>query len=326
MQQEIRFATFNVRNLAPLGMKLYEGMAPYTDAEYEDKINWTAQQLDRLDADVIGFQEIFSQAALKEVLARTRRYCEAFHLGFDPDPDADKFTPSVALVSRLPIVGEASAIWGLPEELQGMWLQGGKPLARFTRPVLHAVVQLNGEVAANVFVLHLKSKRPDFVSGEQENNYRHFGMASLRSLVRRGAEALGIRLVIADVMQASGLPTVVMGDFNDVATATTTQLVMGSGQRELKEGGWRLHDANRIQRKVMRGHDVHFTDIYDGYHETIDHILLSDAFDAESPNALGAVEEVLYFNDHVAQALPFASDHGQVVARIRLFEKDVAGK
>ena len=73
MQQEIRFATFNVCNLAPPGVKLYDNLLPTTPEEYEAKLNWTAHQADLLDADVIGFQEIFSQATLKEVLARTRR-------------------------------------------------------------------------------------------------------------------------------------------------------------------------------------------------------------------------------------------------------------
>ena len=86
MQQEIRFATFNVCNLAPPGVKLYDNLLPTTLEEYEAKLDWTAHQIDLLDADVIGFQEIFSQATLKEVLARTTHYREAFHLGFDPDP------------------------------------------------------------------------------------------------------------------------------------------------------------------------------------------------------------------------------------------------
>jgi predicted extracellular nuclease len=62
MQQEIRFATFNVFNLAPPGVKLYDNLLPSTPEEYEAKIDWTARQIDLLDADVIGFQEIFSQA------------------------------------------------------------------------------------------------------------------------------------------------------------------------------------------------------------------------------------------------------------------------
>jgi hypothetical protein len=37
------------------------------------------------------------------VLSRTRHYRDAVHVGFDPDPAAERLTPSVALVSRLPL-------------------------------------------------------------------------------------------------------------------------------------------------------------------------------------------------------------------------------
>jgi predicted extracellular nuclease len=69
MQQEIRFATFNVCNLAPPGVKLYDNLDPTTSEEYEAKLAWTAHQIDMLAADVIGFQEVFSQAALAEAVA-----------------------------------------------------------------------------------------------------------------------------------------------------------------------------------------------------------------------------------------------------------------
>ena len=55
------------------------------------------------------FQEIFSQSALKLALSRTRNYRDAFH----PDPRPLKLTPSVALVSRLPLaeLGVAHALF-----------------------------------------------------------------------------------------------------------------------------------------------------------------------------------------------------------------------
>ncbi|MEA5098863.1 MAG: endonuclease/exonuclease/phosphatase family protein [Burkholderiaceae bacterium] len=320
MQQEIRFATFNVCNLAPPGMKYYERMEPYTRAEYDAKTTWLAQQLDRMDADVIGFQEIFSQAALKDVLAKTRHYREAHHAGFDPDPRAEKLTPSVALVSRLPLAGPAQALTDLPQALHTTLPGSGRAVVRFTRPVLHARVMLTNQLMAHVCVLHLKSKRPDYIQGEHEDDYRDHGIATLRSLVRRGTEALGVRLLLAELLHGNRVPAVVMGDFNDVASASTTQLLMGGGQHHRESYDERLFDAYRIQRRVWRGREVAFTDIHDGLHETIDHILVSEEFNPDSRFAIGAVEEVLYFNDHVAQDLPYASDHGQVLARLRLYE------
>src|SRR4051812_19094384 len=115
MQQEIRFATFNVYNLAPAGARLYDNLEPSTPEQVEAKIEWTARQIDMLDADIIGFQEVFSQATLAEVLSRTRHYRDALHIGFDPDPGADKLTPSVALVSRLPLAAAPEALPYFPD-------------------------------------------------------------------------------------------------------------------------------------------------------------------------------------------------------------------
>ena len=139
MQQEIRFATFNVCNLAPPGAKLYDNLLPLTEDEYEAKANWTAQQLDQLDADVIGFQEIFSQASLRDVLSRTRKYRDAVHAGFDPDPKAARLTPNVALVSRLPLAGAPEIYPNFPE---GVPADSGAPESdRFARAPLHAALQ-----------------------------------------------------------------------------------------------------------------------------------------------------------------------------------------
>ena len=111
MQQEIRFATFNTFNLAPPGVKLYDNLALLTEEEYEAKLAWTAHQIDLLDADVIGFQEIFSQDVLRAALARTERYRDAHHIGVDPAPGAERPVPNVALVTRLPLAALISALF-----------------------------------------------------------------------------------------------------------------------------------------------------------------------------------------------------------------------
>jgi len=319
MQQEIRFASFNVCNLAPPGMQYYDKIEPYTQAEYDAKTSWVAHQLDLMDADIIGFQEIFSQAALKDVLAKTRLYQNAYHLGFDPDLKAENITPSVALVSRLPIAGIAQEHIELPSHLHLVLPGSGKETTRFTRPVLHARVMLSSTLMLHVFVVHLKSKRPDYLYGEHEDDYRHFGMATLRSLVRRGTEALGLRLLLAEVMNGNHMPVVVMGDFNDVASASTTQIVMGAGQHGRQGYDERLFDCFRVQRRQDMQRDVSFTNIHDGRYETIDHILVSEEFNPDSRFVIGEVDEVLYFNDHLSLPLPEASDHGQVMAKIRVF-------
>lgn len=318
MQQEFRFATFNVCNLALPGMRFYDNLEPYTPAGYEAKISWIARQLDILDADVIGFQEIFSQAALKDVLAKTQKYQHAHHAGFDPDPQAERFTPSVALVSRLPIAGSIASHVDLPRKLSVPMPGLIKMVTRFTRPVLHVRVLLSNEFSVNVFVVHLKSKLPDAGNETNDTGGSEVDMAALRSLIRRGAEALGLRYLAVNCMQNDGAPLLIMGDFNDVAASVTTQIVMG--KQGPAENGFddRLFDSYRIQSHRDPLHGADYTHIHEGNYETIDHILVSESFHPASRSAIGEVLDVTYLNDHLALTLPEASDHGVVLARIRL--------
>lgn len=313
MQQEIRFATFNVCNLAPPGARLYDNLEPSTPEEYEAKIAWTARQVDMLNADVIGFQEVFSQATLAEVLSRTRRYREALHVGFDPDPDADKLTPSVALVSRLPLAATPEPIPHFPVGIT--MPPGNRDPDRFTRAPLHAQIQLGPDLVADVIVVHLKSRRPDFRADDSGDDPQLFALASLRSLIRRGTEAAALRVILTQLRRARGRPCVVLGDFNDVADAVTTGIVLGIGA----PSGDRLYDACSLQRRQDRHRHVGFSNVHDGQYTTIDHILVSEELTGAQPGALGEIVDVVYLNDHLDLGLPEASDHGQVLARLRLF-------
>jgi endonuclease/exonuclease/phosphatase family metal-dependent hydrolase len=314
MQQEIRFATFNVFNLAPPGVKLYDNLVPFTPAEYEAKLAWTARQIDLLDADVIGFQEIFSQEALRQALARTHGYRDAVHLGFDPDPAADRLTPSVALVSRLP-VAEREA---LPDFPSGIAMPpGSRDADRFTRAPLHAAVVVSPDVTVDVVVVHLKSRRPDYRNGDSGEDPQLYALACLRSLIRRGTEAAALRVLMSELARSRRRPRVVLGDFNDVADSVTTGIVLGVGT-PLAD---RLFDACQLQRRQDHLRHVGFSSVHEGRYTTIDHILVSEEFNASLPNAIGEVVDVIYLNDHLDLELPEASDHGQVLARIRLFDE-----
>ena len=319
MQQEIRFATFNVCNLAPPGAKLYDNLAPLTVDEYAAKVAWTAQQLDQLDADVIGLQEIFSQAALRDVLAHSRRYRDAVVAGVDPDPAAERLTPQVALVSRLPLAQPPRHYPAFPD---GVALPAGSHDAeRFARAPLHALVLLPDGRAVDVIVVHLKSKRPDYRNGDNGDDPTLYAQAHLRSLIRRGTEAVALRALLTGMKRGGRRPCIVMGDFNDTADAVTTTIVLGAGAtgQPGDELGARLFDANQIQLRQDHLRHVGYTNIHEGHYMTIDHVLVSEEFNPASRYAIGEVLDVSYLNDHLLQARPESSDHGQVLVRLRLY-------
>nr|WP_315399360.1 endonuclease/exonuclease/phosphatase family protein [uncultured Duganella sp.] len=325
MQQEIRFATFNVCNLSQPGAKLYDNLAPLTPDEYRAKVLWTAQQLDQLDADVIGLQEVFSMAALRDVLAHSRRYREASLSGFDPAPDPHtgepRPTPQVALVSRLPLAAPAHAYQLFPDGVA--MPEGNRDADRFARAPLHAQVLLPDGRVIDVLVIHLKSKRPDYRHGEPGDEAMLYAQANLRSLIRRGTEAVALRALLSQMDRDGRRPRIVLGDFNDTADAVTTTIVMGSGAVGLADEQLtgRLFDSNQIQLGRDRLRHVGYTNIHEGHYMTIDHVLVSEEFNPASRFAVGEVVDVTYLNDHLLQAKPEASDHGQVLVRVRMYEE-----
>ncbi|HBZ06872.1 MAG TPA: endonuclease/exonuclease/phosphatase, partial [Massilia sp.] len=187
----------------------------------------------------------------------------------------------------------------------------------FTRAPLHAVVQATPDVAIDVVVVHLKSRRPDSRTGDTGEDPALYALACLRSLIRRGTEAAALRVLLTEMGRANRRPRVVLGDFNDVADSVTTSIVLGAGTPL----GDRLYDASQVQRRVDHARHLGFSSVHEGHYSTIDHILVSEEFNAALPNAIGEVIDVLYLNDHLDLELPEASDHGQVLARIRLFDE-----
>jgi endonuclease/exonuclease/phosphatase family metal-dependent hydrolase len=319
MQQEIRFATFNVCNLALPGMRFYDGIAPYTPEEYDTRVNWLAQQLDRLDADVIGLQEVFSQDALREVLARTQRYRDAWHAWTEPALLEGKLTPGVALISRIKASAPGTIHHALPRGLSFSLPGKDGSVTSFTRPVLHARLQLGPERLLHLFVLHLKSQRPDLVDGDEENDAGAAGMAMLRSLLRRGIDAVGVRCLVEDALAEAAAPVMVMGDFNDDADAVTTRIAMFQPADEPWRG---LRHCSRLGARPDPLRNPGYSYVHGGRHDTIDHVLVSEEFDPASENAIAETIEVAYLNDHLSIPTPGASDHGAVLVRVR-FRQDL---
>lgn len=65
-------ATFNVENLIDANKPIYDDPKPlYSETEYQRKVSWIKDQLLKMNADVIGFQEIFGEKALRDCLVGT---------------------------------------------------------------------------------------------------------------------------------------------------------------------------------------------------------------------------------------------------------------
>ncbi|WP_224824822.1 endonuclease/exonuclease/phosphatase family protein [Cognatishimia sp. MH4019] len=235
---------------------------------------------------------------------------------------------------------------------------GSYRISRLSRPVLKVRVPV-GRRVVTVFNCHLKSKLGEYqrvggVAPETDLvNYDPAGraMGSLRAALRRMAEAWVLRKAILDEL-ATGAPVMVLGDFNDGEHAVSSEII--SGERPFKNYAWmrrhdaqsrndrysdeeslqiteaieavQLHSAEKLfVRKSLR--DMVYTAAFGGVFESIDQIFLSRHFHPDFSGRIGDMEYFSCFNDHLTDGshpeAPYnklASDHGQIMAHVRLVE------
>jgi endonuclease/exonuclease/phosphatase family metal-dependent hydrolase len=327
---QITVATFNLLNLARAGVRFYENQDPYTPEEYQEKTAWIARQLDALRPDVVLFQEVFNLQALQDAVSQSAWMRQSAVAAPHADTIVDgRLLPRLGIASRLPVRELNSFVDLDPED--HVPLPGGGSHTRFSRPLLEAVVDAHGQ-HLRVITVHLKSKRPEWLDGEDEDDPYLLARAQLRSLLMRGGDALGVRQKVVDRLWRTREPLVVLGDFNDLINAQTTQLIAATTYKR-RDAGQRdamLFDAFDLQRARSipfvgaQRRDTAYTHAHEGVPETIDHILVSEEFAPFSKNERGFVDRVEYFNDHLAlrkrgeREARIYSDHAQVSATLYL--------
>ena len=329
---DIKVGTFNVLNLAREGERYYPDEKPYTAAEYDRKARWIAGQLDRMEAHVVGFQEVFHEEALRDVCDRSGQ----FSAGTVVAPGADGASgPRLGLASRLPLEEPVTTISdfpaGMDAEAEGLAL----PVGTFSRPILRTRVVLDPEhgTTSTVFVAHLKSKRPIRDPQAPEDDSREEALGKARALIRRAAEAAALRFLVLEEIIGNAQPVIVLGDLNDAARAVTTDIIMGDapsrfwpGDPDDRKAYWDRLLYSAYELTVRRtGRDVSYTHIFNGHYENLDHILVSQEFYERNPQRIAEVMNLRYFNDHLIDSQlsndrrdRTVSDHAQLVAEIRL--------
>ncbi len=236
---------------------------------------------------------------------------------------------------------------------------GSFTLDRLSRPILKARIPVGDKVITvlNCHLKSKLGEFPKpqgaaFAPEADLLDYDPLGRAlgEARAAMRRMAEAAVLRdLVLQELEQDH--PVFVMGDLNDSEHAVSSAII--AGERPFKNYAWmRRHDARtnrdrysdeentQIQESIdsVRLHsaekmfvqqslrDVVYTSAFGGVYESIDQILMSRHFVDGEHGALGKMDYLSVLNDHITDGThpeaPYnklASDHGQLVAHMRLF-------
>lgn len=327
-------ATCNVLNFANPNRLYYPNAPAYDDSAYQNKVTALANLLQQAQADIIAVQELWDEQALQVLAERLGFAPEHAHAPMASNEAQSPYTqgrgaqgtPAVGIISRYPVLQTEvltelapQAVIELPD--LGMY-------KNFNRPPLMVRVDVQGQPITLV-TAHLKSKRPLYRRDEQGNLLEDMDdpnirvRAKLRSLCMRAAEAAAIRMAVIEKLRHTREPLVLMGDMNDVTESVTTQLMAETGEvnydKSMRDVA--LFDAARIQTRYGWMKDVAYTHIHQGMPEVIDQMFVSEEFLVDSKFAIGQIERVDYFNDHLKWDYELRpSDHGIVRAKVRLHD------
>lgn len=324
----LSFATFNLSNLQLPGVAMYHDQS-YSIEDYRQKIAWITQSLIRIDADVIGFQELWSPQCLVDIFNQAGLQ-DQYLLLTQAELPSD-FSAVAAAVRKNMIVTEHQWIKNLPDEVKLNKAPGNHTplapdyelsvsMARFSRAVLQLKIKPVLGPAITVYITHLKSRLPvvldeaEFKSAAIKAHRHTLGVAL--ATVRRVVEATGLRILFNQAL-LNAIPVVVLGDFNDNPTSSTVALLTQQPVYRPLNAGHHNELAlysTAILQSLRSLRDVHFTYLHQGQTETLDHILVSEHFVEHSPRRKWVLQELKVLNDHLQQAVPHATDHGVVWA------------
>jgi len=334
-RSKLSFATFNIKNLQIPDTPMYRGNT-YSEAEYEAKIDWTAWALKKLNADVIGFQELWHPDALKAAFERAGLN-DKYQLA------AKNFGNSIgcALAVKKPhkLISK-KWVSEFPKELV---LKKRKPKADsnvpdykisvsadyFSRAVLRAKIQpVHGQKSVPeivVFNAHFKSKLGIYLDQEESRKptikIHQAAIGSALSNIRRTAEAAALRIMVSKESKDTDVPVVVMGDLNDNQLSVINSILsqdpsfrLQVGSRAGLKSDTGLYPVAALQEyRSMR--DVYYTHVYKDKRESLDHILVSQEFYDHSKKRVWAFKEMQIINDHLNDhSDKSVSDHAPVKA------------
>jgi hypothetical protein len=155
----VQIANINTLNLAAPGHVFYPNEPAFDQAEYQRKTGWLGEQIKRLNADVVCFEEVWDESALREAIAKSGlQYSQVIAPGAELGAQG---TPRVGIATRLAYRShETHAEFG-----EGMAIEVPElgRYTRFERPVLQVQLRTDDDLELQVVVVHLKSKRPKFL-------------------------------------------------------------------------------------------------------------------------------------------------------------------
>ena len=289
MTERLRIATFNLENLDD---------KPDEEPSLQERIPLMRPQLTRLAADVLCLQEVHGQKeddeprrllALEQLLERTPY--AAYHVAHTKTQGGEAFEErNLVVLSRREILGQEQYMNRFcPAPLYKKVTADPQPAEPepigWERPILHVRIGLEGDKTLHVFNVHLKSKAPTDIVGQNKDvpdpkpppfAWRTaYGWAEgfFVSSMKRVGQALEARIIVDKLFdQDPSALIVVCGDFNADSGDVPVQAIRGDVENT---GNPALSRRVLVPCEHSIPESARYSYLYHGKREMIDHLLVS---------------------------------------------------
>ncbi|MGG1152626.1 endonuclease/exonuclease/phosphatase family protein [Bacillus wiedmannii] len=341
---QIRFGTFNLYQFSKPPMAWYEPDSVYSSEAWDSKKKWIKDQLLKMNCDVIGFQEVFSFDALRELIkeAGFTYFSTVDTPTIDPENNSVYVSPIVAIGSKHPITSVYPVKIPSPTRDDIAITNDFK----FSRTPIKAKIDIKDFGEILFYVVHLKSKRPvietpNFLPSEPWDKkvletLRSRSKGHITSLLQRGLESAFLYHEVSDALRINNpTPVVILGDLNDDEHSIPLEALMNR-ERLNEVDGTRYNNLPSEAKRSIYSYTIYDafdiapnpsgqpripTHYYNNIGNVLDYILVSNAFNERNPHKIGRIITHKVFDEHLkADGIKDdkQSDHAQVVITIEL--------
>jgi endonuclease/exonuclease/phosphatase family metal-dependent hydrolase len=329
---KIRLGTFNLFQFVEPPYSWYTKKDKFNERQWLEKTTWIKNQILKMNCDIIGFQEVFSRKALKNLVKDLGfNYFKVVDVAKLSKNNRLKYvTTTVAIASKYPIANVQVVEPHLPS-IEKHHLE--EPF-RFSRIPIKAMITLPNKEELLVYVCHLKSNRLNAfeyvfhahhsLEHKKELISKTFEHKSAASLKQRLCEASSL---FFDIKKYKNQPTVLLCDLNDKEFSITIDALSNHKYHDDKsKENLVLHDASyQYKEEVYNPHPEaketkrKATSYFVGKGNVLDYIFISNHFNKNNKDNIAEVTDYTVLDDHLQENKDgslLQSDHAQVVCEL----------
>ena len=327
---KIRCGTFNLFQFAQPPYSFYIRKDRFSKEKWEEKTTWIKKQIQTMNCDVIGFQEVFTPKALEEICFELGfkyfKTIEEAKVRFEHDTIFQSTT--VAIASKYPI----SKLTSVKEDTNSLKKHNLNTKFKFQRKPIKATININNQEIV-FYICHLKSNRLNEFEYlfKKNDTLEHKKVMVQKALKEDFSPALKQRLCEASSLyidiKNEKLPKILMADLNDKEFSLTIDALTNKAYHETRKNSKYLlydpfylydyknpnpHPEAKEEKRVP-------TSYFQGNGNILDYIFISKEFNKNNKHALAYISSYEVLDEHLKQTSNgslLQSDHAQVVCEL----------